>query len=336
MVRFGKEVIKLQYSHLSLDERVELYAGLKTGLSLRGMAGMLDRSPASLCRELKRHTRYGRVYKPVLADKRAAKWAARQRYKAPLKNPETLSYVLEKIRLGWSPEMISGRMGIDKPGLSICQESVYAWIYSKRWRKDKLWKHLECGHLKRRQKRGRKVASYTQVLDTKSIDLRPDTANLRLQIGHGETDLMESGRGSSAALSVTADRLTRMTSLAKVADKTGRSKAAALTSPAPVGVWLTITADRGPENMKYQVWENKLGVSVYFCHAYHSWEKGTVENTIKRIRRFIPKGSDISRYSWQDIRKIENWLNHKPMKCLQYLTPYEKMLQVKQNLESEY
>lgn len=325
----------MQYSHLSLDERVELYADLKRGMSLRVVAKKLGRSPASLCRELKRHTRYGRTYKPVLAHKRAARWAARQRYKAPLKNPETLGYVLEKLKLGWSPETIKGRIGIDHPGLSISHESIYFWIYHNRyWKRDRLWRYLECGHIKRRQKQGRRVASYTQVQDTKSIDLRPDTANLRLQMGHGETDLMESGRESPTALSVTTDRLTRMVSLVRVADKTGRSKAAALTRPAPAGVWLTMTADRGPENKKYQLWETKLGVSVYFCHAYHSWEKGTVENTIKRIRRFIPKGSDISQYSWKDIQKIQNWINHKPMKCLQYLTPYEKMRQVIQNLES--
>jgi IS30 family transposase len=68
---------------------------------------------------------------------------------------------------------------------------------------------------------------------------------------------------------------------------------------------LTITADRGSENKGYQVWEDKLGVTVYFCHAYHSWEKGTVENTIKRVRRFIPKGENVAKYSWRDIRKIE-------------------------------
>jgi IS30 family transposase len=328
----------LKYSHLSLDERVELYADLKRGLSLRSVAKKLERSPASLCREIKRHTRYGRVYKPVLANNRAAKWATAQRYKAPLKNSETLRYVLDKIKLGWSPEIIEGRIGIDHPGLSVSYESIYQWIYyNKYWKRSRLWEFLECGHIKRRQKRGRNVISYTQVLETKRIELRPNTANLRLEVGHGETDNMESGRNSHAALSVTADRLTRVSHLAKVKDKTGRSKAQALQKPAPAGLtWLTITTDRGPENKRYQIWENKLGVKVYFCNAYHPWEKGTVENTIKRIRRFIPKGADITKYSWRDIKKIEYWLNTKPMKCLQYLTPYEKMAQVKQNLESEY
>jgi IS30 family transposase len=152
------------------------------------------------------------------------------------------------------------------------------------------------------------VASYTQVLEAKSIDLRPQSANLRLEMGHGESDLMESGR----------------------------SKTVAISRSAPAGsAWLTMTIDRGPENKSYSKWEIKLGLKVFFCHAYHSWEKGTVENIIKRIRRFIPKGSDIAKYSWRDIRRIEDWLNHRPMKCLQYLTPYEKMRQVIQNLESE-
>jgi IS30 family transposase len=254
-----------------------------------------------------------------------------------MKTSETLRYVIDKLRLGWSPETISGRIRIDHPDLSICKESIYIWIYSKSFRKHKLWKYLECGHMKRRLKRGRNVTSYTQVLDTKRIELRPNTANLRLEMGHGETDNMESGRNSHTALSVTADRLTRVSHLVKVKDKTGRSKASALRKPAPAGLtWLTFTMDRGPENKKYQTVENKLGVTVFFCNAYHPWEKGTVENTIKRIRRFIPKGTDIAKYSWRDIKKIEYWLNTKPMKCLQYLTPYEKMAQVKQNLESEY
>lgn len=325
----------MKYHHLSLEERVELYAGFGRGEKLTQIAEKLGREVSTLSRELKRHTRYGRKYRPVLANNRASKWATRQRYKAPLKNSETFRYVMDKLKLGWSPETISGRLPIDHPGLSICHESIYSWIYSKKWYKHEFWKHLDCGRIKRRKKHGRNVLSYTQVLDSKSIDLRPNSINLRLEVGHGETDLMESGRQSSAALSVTADRFSRVSQLVKVSDHTGRSKNKALNKKPPASFsWLSITADRGPENKKYKDWESKLGVSVYFCHAYHSWEKGTVENTIKRIRRFIPKGEDLNNYSWREIKKIEHWLNTKPMKCLQYLTPYEKMARVNQNLES--
>lgn len=325
----------MKYQHLSLEERVELYSQLNMGVSLREIAKELGRSHTSLSRELKRHTRYGRAYKPVLANKRAIKWAKSQRYKAPLKGVETLSYVLEKLRLGWSPGIIAGRIKIDKPNLSISHESIYSWIYDhKGWKRRKLWKHLEQGHKKRRKRLGRRVSSYTQVLDTKSIDLRPDYINSRSSIGHGETDLMESGRDSSAALSVTVDRLSRIVCLTKVKDKSSKSKNAAIQKTAPFGTpWLSMTADRGSENKGYQSWEEKMGSSVFFCHAYHSWEKGSVENTIKRVRRFIPKGSDVAKYNWREIKKIEWWINNRPMKCLQYLTPYEKMQAelVKQN-----
>jgi transposase, IS30 family len=325
-------VITLKYSHISLEERVEIYAGKHRRLSIRELARKLHRSPSSVCRELKRHSRYGRVYKPVLADKQARLWADRQRYKAPLKGGETLKYVHDKIKLGWSPATISGRIKIDHPDLSISYEAIYQWIYyNKYWKREHLWKYLECGHKKRRHKPGRRVHSYTQVLDAKSIDLRPEAANLRQELGHGETDLLESSRACPAALSVTEDRLTRVTHLAKVKNHTGEQKVKALRHKSSPIVWLTMTADRGPENKKYQLWEKHLHVSVYFCHAYHSWEKGGVEHINKKIRRFIPKGANLTDYSWREIRKIENWLNNLPLKCLQYLTPYEKMQQVLQS-----
>ena len=306
---------------------MELYTSVKLGVSLREIGRKLGRSHSSLSRELKRHTRYGKAYKPVLADKRALKWGVRQRYRAPLKNPETLNYVLSKIKQKWSPEMIEGRIGIDHPGLSISAETIYQWIYyHKQWKKDKLFGFLACGHINRRKKYGRKVHSYTQVLDSKSIDLRPDSANQRLIVGHGESDLMESGRSSKTALSVTTDRLTRMTSLTRIPDKSGGSKTRAiLKSNNFLFKWETITTDRGSENKSYLKWEEKLSIQVFFCHAYHSWEKGTVERTIKDIRKFIPKGDNIANYSWQDIKRIEYWLNNRPMKVLQYLTPYERM-----------
>jgi len=301
---------------MSIEERVELYALLKQGFSLRDIANRLDRSHTSLSRELKRHTRYGRTYKPVLANKRAAIWAGRQRYKAPLKNSETFRYVMDKLKQRWSPQDISGRISIDHPELSICVESIYSWIYSRKWRKHKLWKYLDSGHLKRRQKHGRKVLSYTEVMDTKSIDLRPNEANFRLELGHKETDLVEGSRNDTAALSVTADRLTRTARLVKVKDKTGREKIKALSRPAPdKAYWKTVTADRGPENKNYLKWEQKLNITVFFCHPYHSWEKGTVERINRYIRKFIPKGEDIGKYSWRDIQRIEDWFNNKPLKC---------------------
>ena len=316
----------MKYRHLSLEERVELYSQLKLKVSLRDIAKSLGRSHSSLVRELKRHTRYGRAYKPVLASKRASRWAAKQRCKAPLKNAATFRYVMDHLELKWTPEDIAGRISLDHPDLSITAESIYRWIYSKNWRKHQLWKYLEQGHIKRRMKYGRRVQSYTQVLDTKRIELRPIEANFRLSLGHKETDLMEGKRSCKKVVSVTSDRLTRVLNLALINNKTGREKLRALLRPAPDKVyWKSITADRGSENKFYLKWETKLNITAYFCNPYSSWEKGTVERSIRYLRRFIPKGSDLNQYSWRDIKKLEMWFNNKPMKCLQYLTPYERM-----------
>ncbi len=313
-----------------------MYKSLSHGESLRAIAKRLGRTHTTMSRELKRHTRYGRPYKPVLADKRAARWAIKQRTKAPLKTAEILNYVHAKLRLGWSPETIAGRLPTDQSGSSTNDESIYRWIYSKKWRKDRLWRYLVCGHQKRRTKWGRRGATYTKVLDTRNINLRPKYINKRKQVGHWETDLMESSRAASAALSVTVERVTRLPKLTLVTNKTSKHKTQALIDQAsglPKSLWKSVTADRGSENKNYTVWETNIGISVFFCTAYHSWEKGTVENTIKRIRRFIPKGSNLTDYTAKQIQYIEDWLANCPMKCLQFQTPYERMQQIINKLE---
>ena len=87
----------------------------------------------------------------------------------------------------------------------------------------------------------------------------------------------------------------------------------------------TLTYDNGIENKYHEEIADTLSIQTYFCKPYHSWEKGTVENTIGRIRRFIPKGSDVANYTPKYIAKIEHWLNHTPRKCLKFKTPYEIM-----------
>lgn len=87
----------------------------------------------------------------------------------------------------------------------------------------------------------------------------------------------------------------------------------------------SVTHDNGSENVRHQELTDKLGINCYFCHAYHSWEKGTVENRIIQVRKFIPKGENISNYSDEQIQWIENWINDRPMKCLKFLTPNEAM-----------
>jgi len=203
------------YNHLTLDERVMIYTLKQQELSLQDIAKILKRNVGTISRELTRNkSRCDIPYFPTQAHQNAIKRGIKQRTKAPLKNPETYLYVRKKLREEeWSPQLISGRIRIDKPHLSICPETIYQYIYGK-GKKYKLWKHLDQRHKKRRTKTGRGVHKEqikSKIPGAVSIDKRPTKANNRTQVGHFETDLMEGTRSTKTALSVTVDRKTRYT-----------------------------------------------------------------------------------------------------------------------------
>ncbi len=180
------------------------------------------------------------------------------------------------------------------------------------------------------KKGGRRVARASKIPDAISIDLRPEIVSQRTRVGDWETDNVIGKQTDKIALSVTVERLTRLTILS-LTRKTARSKTESLIrrlSTFPDTVRETLTANNGAENTNHQEITNSLGLSVFFCHAYHSWEKGTVENTNGRIRRFIPKGLSIDGLTEVQIKELEYRLNSTPRKCLGYLTPYEKMNEV--------
>lgn len=327
------------YKHLSLSERVEIYSLFKSGKTLRKIAQVTGRNTGTISRELKRNkSRCDFAYFPVKAHENAVKRLKRQRTKAPLKNPETFLYVREKLRENWSPEIISGRIKMEKPHLSICPETIYQYIYGK-GKRYKLWRHLEQCRKKRRIKSGRKVQkaySQSKIPEAVSIDLRLKRANNRNQMGHFETDLMEGKKKEKTALSVAVERKTRHTSLGKVKNKTAEEKQKVLTSKlkqlqslskVDKPIVRSVTADNGGENTNHQAITKDLNIKFYFCHPYHSWEKGTVENTIKRIRRYLPKGTGLRKIKEAQIQWLENRMNNTPMKVLKFLTPNEAMEQ---------
>jgi IS30 family transposase len=139
---------------------------------------------------------------------------------------------------------------------------------------------------------------------------------------------MEGPRASKPAISATIERKTRFTILTKVANKTAIEKTQALftgMSSLPKDLIKSITVDNGKENTHHQNWSTHFNAPTYFCHAYHSWEKGSVENSIGRIRRFIPKGTDLSLLTPTQLNLLQDWLNHTPRKCLGWKTPYEAL-----------
>jgi IS30 family transposase len=140
---------------------------------------------------------------------------------------------------------------------------------------------------------------------------------------------MEGPRSSKHNVSVTIERSTRYTILSRLTSKHADNKTKAIVkrlNKLPAPAVRTLTLDNGSENTQHHVISQHLNIKVFFCHPYHSWEKGTVENTVGRIRRYIPKGTDIKQISKSKIQELEYILNNTPRKCLGYLTPYEKML----------
>lgn len=316
-----------------MEEREKLYVLRSQGLSLREIGRELGRDHTSLSDELKNNAPYGAEYIPCKAQKKAEKRGRRQRYKAPLKNPLVFLYVRVHLRepFRWTPDEIAGRLPIDHPGYSISYEAIYRYIYSKKMRRYKYWQYLTLGRKKRMKKGGRSVHRDSKIPGSISIDLRPNVVEKRTRLGDWETDNMEGKKTDTSVISATVERLIRLTLLSKMGDRKAETKTKVIIGRLleyPEQARLTLTQDNGKENSYHQQITQITGIDVFFCHAYHSWEKGTVENTIGRVRRYIPKGVSIDDLTDYQIKEVEIRLNSTPRKCLGYLTPYEKMNQV--------
>lgn len=312
------------FKHLTLEERENLYAWRESGVSFRSIAKRLGRNVGSITREWKWRTKYGKKYLPCLAQKRADCLAAKQRAKAPLKEPLIFLYVREHLRdpYRWSPETIAGRLPMDHPGYSIDDETIYRYVYGKKQKRMKLWNDLTL-HRKRRMKRyGRKVKSHGKIVGVIPIDRRPIIVHERKRVGDWESDNMEGVKSDRMSLSVTVDRVDKVARLRLLADHTAETKLKAVSNQIrkePKECQHTLTVDNGPENS----FLSHVGLPVYTCTPYHSWEKGTVENTIGRIRRNIPKGTSIDGIREEEVVALEWSMNTTPRKSLGFLTPYE-------------
>lgn len=318
----------MKYKHLSLEEREKFYALKEQGFSLREIGRRLKRSHTTLSREPRRNAKYGVKYIPCRAQRLSDKRALKQRYKAPLKNPTVFLHVRKHLRGGWTPDEIAGRLPLIHPGESISYETIYRYIYSRKMVRFHYWQYLTLGRKKRMKKNGRSIHRDSKIPEAKSIDLRPEIVNLRTRVGDWETDGLEGKRDDVSVISTTIERLTRLTLLNKLNDRCADTKTNTVARRLleyPKNIRLTLTQDNGPENSYHKQLSKLTGLEIFFCHTYHSWEKGSVENMNSRIRRYLPKGTSLDQISEKQIQEIEHRLNSTPRKCLGYLTPYEKM-----------
>jgi IS30 family transposase len=220
---------------------------------------------------------------------------------------------------GQSPEDISGRLKYKyEKGLPcISKDSIYRYIKSIHGRR------IEVKLLKK--KRRTKKRKRLGTLDGRTfIDKRPKHINARMKIGHAEFDFIVSGKTGKGITLVVVDRKLR-TSFIEPIYKVSISNVhlAAREIKKRYPEWKTGTTDNDLLFARHKELEKELDIKIYFCHPYHSWEKGTIENTNGEIRKDVPKGSDILKYSKSFFKKLEKKLNNRFMKCLKYRTPNE-------------
>ncbi len=327
----------MAHRHITDVDRSEISILLKKNYSHHAIAGALDFEQSTISREIKRNSVKGK-YIPHSAKVKARVRRRYSKYQGMKvrERPELQRYIIAKLKLYQTPEEISGRIQeIDTHIPYISAKGIYKWLYSVHGQQ---YCHLLPKQRLKPKKFRRKKTKREMIPNRIGIEKRHVGANNRSRYGHLETDTMVSGRktGSKAVLTLLHDRKARFTRLRKIPNMKPSTNAAALIHIGKTIYCRTITHDNGIENKNHEDVAETLAVQTFFCNPYSSWEKGSVENTIGRIRRFIPKGADISRYSDEYIAKIEHWLNHTPRKCLGYKTPYEVLLKNNLLLSSTY
>lgn len=199
-------------------------------------------------------------------------------------------------------------------------KGIYKYIASVYGRR--LEPHLA---YKGRKKKSHSRPKVTQLKDRVFIDQRPKIVDARDRFGDWEGDFIVSGRDGSGALLVLHERKARYALIRKIDAPSIELVHRYLTEMTGSIIMNTLTLDNDILFRKHAEVSRILGVPVYFCHPYHSWEKGGVENTNKLIRRYVRKGSDISRLSDEHVKEIQDRLNTRPRKCLKFKTPVEMM-----------
>lgn len=268
-----------------------------------------------------KRNRVRRIYDPAKAQHKAyvrRKYAKYQATKIRT-HPELERYIVEQLYNDLSPEQIAGRIRRKETRLpSVRKDAIYAYISSP------FGLSVEAYRKKKRRQRRRRRTAQATLKDRVFIDKRPKYIQERRRIGDGEADFIVSGRDGKGILLTFTDRKSRAMYIERIIKVTIANVHKAFKRIRRRFPELkTITVDNDILLQKHKILEKVLKVKIYFCHAYHSWEKGTIENTNGLVRRYIPKGSGISRYSATYVRSLEAKLNDRPRKCLKYDTPNE-------------
>lgn len=322
----------MPYTHLNAEDRVKLEAWKDAGFTQGEIARRLGRPSSTIGRELARNgeTR-SNWYKAKNAERlcRNRRCVANRLIHTKLVQGTPIScFVEEKLRAHWSPEQIAGRLKREKRSsrrtTSVSHERIYDWIYHERkdlipyLRHSKKRRYRRRNGTKQREKRREEAKK-------RRIDTRPKRIERRMELGHWEGDTIV-GKEKIQRILTHVERKSRFV----CADKIERTTAEAVHRASvkrlkrfPKRKRRTSTYDNGIEFSEHEKTERDTEIKIYFAYPYHSWERGTNENTNGLLREFFPKGSAFKDVTQRDIDRAVRFLNTRPRKCLKYLTPEE-------------
>ncbi len=319
-----------KYTQLSVEERRKIERWRHARVSPTEMARVLGRHRSTIFRELRRNHFVDRClpkvvgYFAMAAQLQTGDRRARQR--KLVRHDALRSVVEDRLKAGWTPEQIAGRMRRENAQPRVCQETIYRHVYSKDGKRAELWWHLPNHRMSRRPRRARKRRASSFAREV-SILFRPEAVAHRTEFGHWEGDLvLFQQRFGQANVTSLMERVSRFTVLLKNTTKRSKpvmGKIAKAIGALPLDARRSITFDRGSEFVTWPHLQAETGTRSWFCDAQSPHQKGAVENTNRRLRRYLPREIDMRQLTDADIRAVTDRMNATPRKCLGWRTPAE-------------
>jgi IS30 family transposase len=320
--------------YFSQDDRIEIADGLDRGERVTAIAVRIGKSYQSVYREIARNRKLDGRYQPWFAHNQAHVRRRRPKPRRLTADIGLREAVAGKLRRGWSPAQISRWLRRRYPrrlGWLVCAETIYEAVYRGLvLQADPV--NLRTGRTYRRRRgRGRsRDGALKQSTNMKSIRQRPAAAESRRQAGNWEGDLIV-GAGQRSAIATLVERKTRFTVLVRLAgDHSARTVGDALIAAfakLPAALRRTLTWDQGNEMFHHERIEQATGLGIFFADPHSPWQRGTNENTNGLLRQYLPKGTDLSRWTDDQLQAIATGLNDRPRLCLNDRSPSQLMRQ---------
>lgn len=310
LIRIG---VMQKYTHLSFEERFVIEKLWTGGSPVRDIANYLGRSPNTISRELKKNMVNG-IYDAKKAQLKVnqRRWRAKRQCLKVAMDSFLVSFVEAKLEQKWSPRQISGDLEMQL-NITCSAKAIYKFVESRGLERYLFWRW-------NKKKGGAKRQTHKPIADgRKSIDIRPDAIGI---VGHYEVDFIVS-KHSPAVFLVVVDRHTKYTRIRILPNRKRQTISQAFSDIFHGVPVQSITTDN---DIAFQHWaelEEIIQAPIYFCHPYHSWEKGLVENTNRWIRCFVPKRRDIASVTDEDLKEILAFINDRPRECIGFRSPKE-------------